>query len=528
MLRSALVVDTQRTGRHRRIRRRRAFGILAICLAGAVVSLFAGAGLLVYQVNVARDAIIVRSELADRSQQLQAIQGLLLDAETGQRGLLLTGRGIHLTPYENAARTLPGFIDQAIKASSEDHLVLPHLHEIKRVADLKLAELAESVRLFQSGQADAAIAMVQTGSGGQYMAELRSRAALALESLAAQASAADANGLASMVAARRLAWWAAVSLAAVVLLVALQLRSLSRLRSSYQDQVAAQASMLNTTVDQIPASLAIVDRDMRYRLVNKAFERWRGLQRDAVIGRTIREVMGDEEFERSKIWFERALRGEAVSYEKSYPERPISLIVANYCPMLLEDGSVAGVVAMAHDATAHRNERERLQRLSERDPLTGLLNRAAFEIWLTESSTGADASEIGLLYVDLDHFKPVNDKYGHLAGDSVLREIANRLRGVVRPTDAVARLGGDEFAIGLTGVKNLADLQLVAGKVVAEARRPIRVDTHVVRISASVGIAVDASAAQGGGKELVARADDMLYRAKRSGRDRFSMHLVKS
>jgi diguanylate cyclase (GGDEF)-like protein/PAS domain S-box-containing protein len=267
---------------------------------------------------------------------------------------------------------------------------------------------------------------------------------------------------------------------------------------------------------------------MRYRLVNKAFERWRGLPRDAVIGSTIREVMGDEEFERSKIWFERALRGEEVSYEKSYPERPISLVVASYSPMRLEDGSVAGIVAMAHDATAHRNERERLQQLSERDPLTGLLNRAAFEMWLDESSAGADACEIGLLYVDLDHFKPVNDKYGHLAGDSVLREIANRLRGVVRPTDAVARLGGDEFAIGFTRVKNLADLQHVAGKVVAEARRPIRVDTHVVRISASVGIAIDASAGQGGGKELVARADDMLYRAKRSGRDRFSMHLVKS
>jgi PAS domain S-box-containing protein len=98
-----------------------------------------------------------------------------------------------------------------------------------------------------------------------------------------------------------------VSAAVVVLLVVLQLRSLSRLRSGYQDQVEAQASMLNTIVDQIPASLSILDRNMRYQLVNKAFECWRGLPRDAVIGRTIREVMGDEEFERSKSWFERAI-----------------------------------------------------------------------------------------------------------------------------------------------------------------------------------------------------------------------------
>jgi len=528
MVRPDFDLEPQTTGQYRRIRGRRAFGILAIGLAGAAVSLFVAAGLMAFEIGAARDATAKRSAVIARAQQLQTIQAMVLEAESGQRGLLLTGRAIHLAPYEQVARELPVLVEQSIDAAGQDALVLPHLREIQRLVALKLADLAGPIRLFQSGQQPAALAMVQGGSGGQLMADLRTRTALALESLAAQAAAAEASAQDSIAVARHLGWWAALSLAAVVALVLAQLNTLSRLRSRYQEEVAAQASMLNTIVDQIPASLAVLDRDLRYRLVNKAFEAWRGLPRDAVIGRTLREVMGDTEFERSRSWIERALRGEAVSYEKSYADRPISLVVANYSPMLLADGSVSGIVTMAHDATAHQNERERLQRLSERDPLTGLLNRAAFESWLKSVSSGAEAREVGLLYIDLDHFKPVNDRLGHLAGDSVLREIANRLRGVVRPTDAVARLGGDEFAIGLTGVRSLADLQHVAGKVVSEARRPIRVDANVVRISASVGLAVDASAEQGGGKELVARADAMLYRAKGSGRDRFSMHLVKS
>ncbi|HXC58411.1 MAG TPA: diguanylate cyclase, partial [Steroidobacteraceae bacterium] len=77
-------------------------------------------------------------------------------------------------------------------------------------------------------------------------------------------------------------------------------------------------------------------------------------------------------------------------------------------------------------------------------------------------------------------------------------------------------------------IKNLGDAQSIAGKVVAEARKPVHVDGRVLRVGASVGVAADASPEQGGGKALIARADEMLYRAKRSGRDRYQMHLVKA
>jgi diguanylate cyclase (GGDEF)-like protein/PAS domain S-box-containing protein len=528
MLHNDLQIDTQRTGHHRLAHRRRALGLTAICLIGALVALFLGAGFLAHQVQEARDSMEQRRQIAMRARLLQSARSLLQDAEAGQRGLLLTENSSYQVRYEDAARELPRILDAAVAASRDDEQIAPHADEIRRLAGLTLTDLAESIRLYHAGRKDLALRQVRADKGQDNVRELRSHVDMALNALAAQGAAVDADGLAETNIAKRLAWWTAFSLAAVMVFAALQIRSLVRMRSNYEKQAATQASILNTIVDEIPASLAILDQDMRYRLVNKVFERWRRISRKAVIGKTLAEVMGDEEFERSRPWLERSLKGEAVSYEKSYPDRPISLITASYNPMFLEDGTVVGVVTLAHDTTAHRNERERLQRLSERDSLTGLLNRAAFETWLADASEEQGAHEIALLYIDLDHFKPVNDQYGHSAGDAVLREIAERLRALVRPSDVVARIGGDEFAVGLTGIKNLTDAQHIAGKVVTEAKRPIHVDGKLLRVGASVGVAADASAEHGGGKALIARADEMLYRAKRSGRDRFQMHLVKA
>ncbi|HXC60950.1 MAG TPA: diguanylate cyclase, partial [Steroidobacteraceae bacterium] len=442
MLRTGLHIDVERTGLYRRARRRHALSLTAICLIGALVALFVGAGLLAHRVQAARDAMGQRRDIAIHSRQLQSALSLLQDAESGQRGFLLTETNRDLLVYQDAARELPRILQAAAAASSHDARVAPYVREIQRLTDLTLAEMAQSIRLFREGHKSLALERVRLDNAQRSMAELRSQIELAMNAFAAQAATVDANGLAETVAAKRLAWWTAFCLAAVMLFAALQIRSLVRLRTNYEKEAATQASILNMIVDEIPASLAILDQDLRYRLVNKVFERWRGISRKAVIGKTLAEVMGEDELQRSQPWLDRALKGETVSYEKSYPERAISLITASYSPMFLEDGTVAGVVTLAHDTTAHRNERERLQRLSERDALTNLLNRAAFEAWLAESSMRADAREIALLYIDLDHFKPVNDQFGHSAGDAVLAEIAERLRSLVRPSDVVARIGG--------------------------------------------------------------------------------------
>ncbi len=186
----------------------------------------------------------------------------------------------------------------------------------------------------------------------------------------------------------------------------------------------------------------------------------------------------------------------------------------------MDDGSIDGVVAVAQDVTTQKREEMRLRELSQRDPLTGLLNRAGFEQYLERALVEGRGPSLALLYVDLDHFKPINDQYGHPVGDQLLQLFAQRLCKTVRPTDGVARLGGDEFAVVLTGVKEPANAYAVAEKVIASAASPFDVGDMQLTISASVGVSFAAYSA-GGWADLVARADANLYKAKTAGRGRY-------
>jgi diguanylate cyclase (GGDEF)-like protein/PAS domain S-box-containing protein len=282
--------------------------------------------------------------------------------------------------------------------------------------------------------------------------------------------------------------------------------------------LATQTATLNAVIESIPAMVAVWDTDLRYRLVNKAFERWRGKSREELIGHTMEEVVGDTEYPRSLEWVHRALSGETVSYEKEYPgARESRHVSITYIPLHMKDGQVGGFVEVAQDITLHREEHVRLMMLSERDPLTGLLNRAGLEKYLREKAEQGAGTSLAMLYVDLDHFKKINDSYGHMTGDDVLREFAARLQKLVRPSDAVARLGGDEFGIVLSGMHQPEHAVAVADKVVAFAAEPFTSGQLSLMIGASVGIAFDADR-KGGWTELVSRADALVYQAKASGR----------
>jgi diguanylate cyclase (GGDEF)-like protein/PAS domain S-box-containing protein len=284
-------------------------------------------------------------------------------------------------------------------------------------------------------------------------------------------------------------------------------------------QLQRQAATLRSVAEALPAMVAVVGTDYRYRFVNSSFERWIGAQRDRIVGRTMIEVLGRAEFERSKGWVQRALAGESVSFEKDYPDRRGGRHLAiSYVPMWLDSSTVDGFVGIALDITRHKHEEVRLLQLSQRDALTGLLNRAGFQQELERQAQG-DAALLALLYIDLDHFKPVNDSHGHPVGDAVLQQFARRLAESVRPTDAVSRLGGDEFAILLVGVRESANARAVADKVIAAACSPFDVGALRLQIGASVGVAFGIEPA-GGWRDLVARADAALYRAKEAGRGR--------
>jgi len=283
-------------------------------------------------------------------------------------------------------------------------------------------------------------------------------------------------------------------------------------------EAQAQSDILRLVTEAIPATVVVVGADGRYHFANGAFERYCGLPRDQIIGHTAVQVLGAAEVARRRPYMQRAFAGESVTFELDYATPEGTTWLELSCiPLRLAGHGVDGFVGIAQDITAQRREQDRLTALSQRDPLTGLLNRAGFEQFLERQVEAGLGATLGLLYIDLDRFKPVNDQHGHGVGDRLLQAVARRLTALVRPTDAVARLGGDEFVILLCNAGALAHSDAVADKVVAAIGEPFDVDAQVLRIGASVGVAFGVAPAADRG-ELIRRADAALYRAKASGR----------
>lgn len=158
--------------------------------------------------------------------------------------------------------------------------------------------------------------------------------------------------------------------------------------------------------------------------------------------------------------------------------------------------------------------------LASHDPLTKLPNRALFNEWLLDSIADVDrqATSMAVLYLDLDHFKEVNDILGHTAGDTLLCQVTDRMSGVLRKNDVLARIGGDEFAIVQKHIDPSSDASGLADRLIASLSAPFDLDGHEVIIGVSAGVAVRAAGEQTDGPTLMRHADLALYKAKGDGR----------
>jgi len=188
-------------------------------------------------------------------------------------------------------------------------------------------------------------------------------------------------------------------------------------------------------------------------------------------------------------------------------------------PMFDEQRSVAGLLAICRDVTSDREKSEQLKWASEHDALTSLPNRRAFQARLQAATLRAmiTGENLGLMLIDLDHFKHVNDSLGHSAGDEVLTAVAERLNAAVRDTDFVARVGGDEFAVILENVRSKDDVFSLGQKLFQQLQAPTRVCGRVLSAGASIGGAIFPQDAQSA-NDLFKTADTALYALKGSGR----------
>jgi diguanylate cyclase (GGDEF)-like protein/PAS domain S-box-containing protein len=210
-------------------------------------------------------------------------------------------------------------------------------------------------------------------------------------------------------------------------------------------------------------------------------------------------------------------RGELVLLRADGSEVPVSAQLLAH----RDADRIDSVSLVARDISDVKLVHEQLRHLATHDKLTGLANRALLYDRLDQALARSHrlGAGVALMYCDLDHFKPVNDEFGHDAGDAVLGEIAERIKQVVRDTDTAARVGGDEFVVLVEGVRDLALVQTVAERLLESIAQPIDVGVTTVEVSASIGLVLAPEGCEDA-DQLMSLADRAMYRAKAAGRRR--------
>jgi diguanylate cyclase (GGDEF)-like protein/PAS domain S-box-containing protein len=284
------------------------------------------------------------------------------------------------------------------------------------------------------------------------------------------------------------------------------------------------AKQLLEFIRQAPISIAIFDREMRY-LANS--DRWLQDYCDGyeeVTGRSHYDVLPDLPQQWREI-HQRGIAGETQQNDEDLwtcndgSKRWVRWAVA---PWIDSVGAVGGIIISTEDITGRKLADERIVHLGTHDGLTGLANLVHLEerIGLAIEDAQLNQRKIALLLLDLDHFKVVNDGYGHAFGDAVLRAAAARIREMLRSCDTAARIGGDEFLVLATELYKRADAYVVAQRILDGFRRPFSVGGREVFLTASIGVSLFPSHGNTAA-QLIGDADIAMYRAKHLQRDNF-------
>ena len=290
-------------------------------------------------------------------------------------------------------------------------------------------------------------------------------------------------------------------------------------------RLAESGEWLRTIADNVPALIAYIDTGLRYRFANERYREWFGVKSQDMIGKTVADAMGEAFYAPRHDALTRCLRGHAAHLEIEEVRRGRTRVISSTYLPHLRDGVVQGIYVLSTDATSAREYERQLHALAHSDHLTGLPNRRSYEERLVQAIARArrGATPLALAYLDVDHFKQINDSLGHAVGDAVLREFARRLGATVRATDTVARLAGDEFVVVLEQVGSPLECERIAAKLLDALRAPFEVDGRALSVTSSIGIAWSLRPEQGA---LAQAADGALYAAKDAGRDTAAVHVV--
>lgn len=278
------------------------------------------------------------------------------------------------------------------------------------------------------------------------------------------------------------------------------------------------------TFDSVSEALFVLDTAGAVLRMNRAASDWFRIPASSATGRPVKDILfgssepgfdlpvADElDAERAKVWTSGLPHREGVYEFSATP--------------LQRKGTAAGMILIIRDFTDHARKEEDIRKMATSDALTGLPNRTLLtdRLHLALAASIRRQCGVAVLFLDLDHFKQVNDTYGHAVGDELLKAVAARLGSVLRRNDTVARLGGDEFVVVLAEISRPEDAAAVASKIVLSIQEPFSIAGHTLTIGTSIGIAL--SPRDGSDERMLLKhADAAMYSAKKEGRGTFCFY----
>jgi diguanylate cyclase (GGDEF)-like protein/PAS domain S-box-containing protein len=305
------------------------------------------------------------------------------------------------------------------------------------------------------------------------------------------------------------------------------------LRKRAVRRLADSEERFRAVFEQSPIGLAVLDDESRFARVNNALCRMFGYTRSELERRTLGDIVGSDSLPADEKLAQELSDGQGTGYdlERSFLTKAGETRWARFITSVMSGSADEHpqVIASVQDVTERQETDARMIRLALHDELTGLANRtlAMDRLQLAQARADRNGAFVGLLFLDLDGFKAVNDSLGHAVGDALLMETARRLRSVLRPSDTAARLGGDEFVVccedlGSDAVEAQAIAIRVVERIAAALAEPVELEGTAERTTASIGIAL-VRGLQHSPDMVLRNADQAMYRAKQQGRARFEL-----
>ena len=280
--------------------------------------------------------------------------------------------------------------------------------------------------------------------------------------------------------------------------------------------------------EHAPYPLLELDRDLHARYVTGQWEPYTGTPVGSATGRNWLSIVAPDELARVRRTLRRTI---ADGKPRSVDARTADTVAKNWVRFaarpLRTAGRTTGLVVSIIDISRDRRAIERIRHVADHDGLTGLLSRARFDDRLADALDGLAVDKgpgIGVLFIDIDDFKVVNDTHGHDAGDTVITTVARRLEDVLRSGDVPCRYGGDEFVVLIRRADGQQEVAATAERIRAALSLPIDVGQATVQATVSVGGIHTTDAADP--DDLLRAADTAMYRAKDDGKDRVVIHTV--